>query len=145
MLFRSHHANDSFRFDAERLGAAIAWQPYEGVPGVLALADAEYEHAPDWYWRFLYDEERRRGLDSEEDLASPGVFRWEASRREAVLVLAADTPELRGCFGETAPRDMADRLMNAERRRRAASSRPVARHRPRSAMNVSRPQSPNQG
>src|SRR5436309_1866407 len=58
-----HHANDTFRFDSEPLGAAIAWRPYDGVPGVLALADAEYVHAPDWYWRFLYEEERRRGLD----------------------------------------------------------------------------------
>jgi predicted glycogen debranching enzyme len=122
-----HHANDAFRFDAERLGAAIAWKPYAGVPGVLALADADYEHAPDWYWGFLYEEERARGLDHVEDLASPGVFRWDLARPEAVLVLAADTVDLRACFAEKASRDLALRLTASEKRRRAAFADPLGR------------------
>ena len=122
-----HHANPAFRFDAERLGAAIGWHPYAGVPGVLALADGAYEHAPDWYWRFTYDEERSRGLDHEEDLAAPGVFRWELPRQECVLVLGAATPELRHCFAEKAPQDLASRLTASEHRRRAAFSSPLGR------------------
>jgi predicted glycogen debranching enzyme len=121
------HANDAFRFEPERLGAAIAWRPYDGVPGVLALADADYEHAPDWYWHFLYEEERARGLDDEEDLASPGVFRWDLSRRDAVLVLASDTPATRECLGGEAARDLVVRLTTAERKRRAAFDSPLHR------------------
>jgi predicted glycogen debranching enzyme len=122
-----HHANDAFRFQAERLGAALRWQPYAGVPGVLALADGDYEHAPDWYWNFLYEAERARGLDHVEDLASPGVFRWGLERGEAVLVLAADVPATRECLAEKSPRALAARLTDAERRRRAAFADPLAR------------------
>jgi len=122
-----HHENAAFRFEAERLGAAVGWQPYPDVTGVLALADAEYEHAPDWYRDFLYEEERARGLDHVEDLASPGVFHWDLGRQEAVLVLAAATPELRDCLAEKAPRDLAMRLTSAERRRRAAFADPLGR------------------
>ena len=122
-----HHANDAFGFDAARVGTTVAWRPYPDVPGVLALADADYEHAPDWYWRFLYTAERQRGLDSEEDLASPGVFRWDLSRREAMLVLAADTPETRACLMEKTARGVGVQLTAAERKRRAAFASPLER------------------
>ena len=118
-----HHANGAFRFEARRFDTAIGWRPYSSVPGVLALSDAEYDHAPDWYWRFLYEEERRRGLDCEEDLASPGVFRWTLARREAVLILAADTPAMRERLRDQAPRELAKRLAQAERQRRSALGR----------------------
>ena len=122
-----HHHNPDFRFETEPLGAGVRWQPYGNVPGVLALADGPYEHAPEWYWRFTYDEEQARGLDHEEDLASPGVFRWDLSRPDAVLLLAADTPEGRACLGEKAPRDLAAKLERAERTRRAAFADPLQR------------------
>jgi predicted glycogen debranching enzyme len=122
-----HHANGGFRFETERLGAVLRWRPYVGVPGVIALADGDYEHAPDWYWRFLYDEERARGLDHVEDLASPGVFRWDATRSEAVLVLAADTPATRQCLTGKSPADLAARLTASECRRRAAFVEPLGR------------------
>src|SRR5881396_872433 len=79
-----HHENGSFRFDAEVGGGPIAWRPYAGVPGVLALANAEYQHEPAWYRNFLYAEEQERGLDFIEDLASPGILRWDLSASEAV-------------------------------------------------------------
>jgi predicted glycogen debranching enzyme len=122
-----HHANPAFRFDARRVGDAVAWQPYDGVPGVLALANAEYEEAPDWYHHFLYAEEQARGLDATEDLASPGVFRWELDRGEAVLVLAADTPEVRDVLGSAPPLAVAGALGEAELRRRGAFASPLDR------------------
>ncbi len=121
------HANDAFRFEVMSVGAAVAWQPYAGVPGVIALADGHYEHAPEWYWRFSYEQERARGLDHEEDLASPGVFTWDLARGEAVLMLAADTAESRACLGEHAPRDLAMRLERSERARRASFASPLLR------------------
>ncbi len=122
-----HHGNDAFRFDAERLGAVLRWQPYADVAGVLALTDGDYQHAPDWYWRFSYTEEQARGLDCEEDLASPGVFRWELSHGEAVLMLGADVPEVRRLFAGADPPEVAQRLIAAERERRAAFASPLHR------------------
>jgi|SRR6516162_6828438 predicted glycogen debranching enzyme len=85
-----HHENPAFRFDAEPAGSRVAWNPYPGVPGTVALSNGEYQHQPVWYRNFLYQEERARGLDYTEDLASPGVFRWDLTRGDAVLILQAE-------------------------------------------------------
>jgi predicted glycogen debranching enzyme len=88
-----HHENPAFRFDAEAADGRVVWRPYPGIPAVVARTDGAYAHQPDWYRRFLYAEERARGLDHVEDLASPGVFRWDLARGEATLVLAAEGHE----------------------------------------------------
>jgi predicted glycogen debranching enzyme len=91
-----HHENPAFRFDAEGGGERVVWRPYAELPAVVARTNGDYTNAPDWYRRFLYTEERARGLDDVEDLASPGTFRWDLARGEAVLVLAAEGHEPRG-------------------------------------------------
>lgn len=85
-----HQENTDFRFDAEEDDERVRWHPYFGLPGVVAVSNGAYTHDPVWYRRFLYSEERSLGLDDTEDLASPGVLRWDLSRGEAVLVLTTD-------------------------------------------------------
>jgi predicted glycogen debranching enzyme len=108
-----HHANDAFRFEARRDGAAVTWEAYSGVPGVTALADGEYVHDPQWYRGFQYDEERNRGLDFEEDLASPGLFRW-TQQGDAVLLFGVEGSLPDG----GAPASAYRRLRRSERSRR---------------------------
>jgi predicted glycogen debranching enzyme len=86
-----HKANGAFQFEADMKPSCITWQPYGDVPGVTALTNALYEPDPQWYYNFLYTEERDRGLDCEEDLAAPGVLSWNLAEREAVLVLTTRT------------------------------------------------------
>ncbi len=113
-----HHENPAFRFAGERHGATIRWRPYDGVPGVVALSNGAFDGQPQWYRDFLYEEERARGLDFTEDLASPGVFRFElTARREAVLILAADAGD-GGDLAASDPDDLLRRLRQAERARR---------------------------
>jgi predicted glycogen debranching enzyme len=81
-----HHSNPAFRFEAEVRAARVSWQPYNGVPGVTALSNGEYVHDPHWYNNFLYEAERARGLDCEEDLATPGSFSWQLDSAEAALI-----------------------------------------------------------
>jgi glycogen debranching enzyme len=88
-----HHENPAFRFDATVAGGRVSWAPYRGLPRIAALSNGHYTHAPDWYRHFQYDEERARGLDDTEDLAAPGVFRWDLSGTEAVWMLAAESAE----------------------------------------------------
>jgi predicted glycogen debranching enzyme len=120
-----HHENPDFRFVPRRSGDWQVWRPYDGVPPFATLANGEFREEPHWYRSFLYDEERARGLDCTEDLASPGWFRFDLQRREAVLVLAALTP------GATLPEGdvhgVARRLRAAERRRRGAYASPLDR------------------
>ena len=87
-----HHENPVFRFDATVSGEHVSWQPYSGVPRVLSLANGSYSHDPEWYRNFMYLQERERGLDSSEDLASPGLFRWDLAQGDAVWLLSADSP-----------------------------------------------------
>ena len=84
-----HHENEHFRFDAELESGRVGWRPYAGVPGVIALSNGTYVHEPYWYRRFLYEEDRRLGLDFQEDLAAPGTIAFDLAREEAQLVFAA--------------------------------------------------------
>src|SRR5262245_52930034 len=93
-----HHENPAFRFDAAPAADRVAWHPYPDVPAVVAQASGTYAHAPEWYRQFLYAEERARGLDDREDLASPGMFRFALEAGEATLVLAAEGHEPREPF-----------------------------------------------
>ncbi len=122
-----HHENSAFRFDAESAPGRVAWRPYPDLPRIVAFTNGVYEHAPDWYRNFLYEKERARGLDCVEDLASPGVFRFDLARGEAALLLAAD-----GIEGAPLPRfenarAALGRMRPVERRRRAALGAPLGR------------------
>jgi predicted glycogen debranching enzyme len=86
-----HHENPAFRFDAKLIGERVAWQPYESVPRTTLHSNGSYSHEPLWYRSFFYQEEWLRGFDAAEDLASPGVLRWDLSRGEAVMLLSAGT------------------------------------------------------
>ncbi|MEO8191690.1 MAG: amylo-alpha-1,6-glucosidase [Acidobacteriota bacterium] len=92
-----HHENPVFRFEPEpgTSGDTRRWHPYPGVPEVSMQSNGEYIHEPVWYRHFLYTEERSRGLDCFEDLASPGVFRFDLSRGHAVLILEANPSDER--------------------------------------------------
>jgi predicted glycogen debranching enzyme len=128
-----HRENGAFRFGAEPLPGGIRWRPYEGVPGIVALGNGDYEHRPDWYRNFCYDEERARGLDHVEDLASPGELSWDLRRGDAYLLLVAETPGSEALLAAGA-RDFS-RLREAELRRR---SFPTPLHRAADAYLVRR-------
>jgi predicted glycogen debranching enzyme len=82
-----HKENSSFRFEPSVEAERVTWNPYSGVPSVIALSNGQYEHQPHWYRNFDYLEEGARGLDDGEDLAAPGLFKFELASSEAVLML----------------------------------------------------------
>jgi len=110
-----HHENPVFRFSPEETPGRVVWRPYDGVPEIVALHGGTYGHGPEWYRDFLYVEEQARGLDHVEDLASPGVFRYELDRGEAVLILAAPGAQIPAGGAAAA----LEKMRAAERRRRA--------------------------
>jgi len=81
-----HHENTGFAFGGEVIGQRITWRPYPGIPETTVLSNGRYSAQPDWFRSFQYDEERSRGLDSQEDLASPGVFTFDLSRPAALVL-----------------------------------------------------------
>jgi predicted glycogen debranching enzyme len=89
-----HHENPSFRFEPETgLDGFLRFRPYPDVPSIAIRSNGAWVPGADWYRNFLYAEERSRGLDFLEDLASPGTFEFELSRDEAVLLFAAEGHE----------------------------------------------------
>lgn len=114
-----HKENGAFDFTATPDGG-VQWHPYDGLPGICAMYSANgcYTHEPIWYRNFLYAEERVRGLDATEDLASPGVFEWDLSAGEAVWLLATtDSPALADKRNLNVA-SFAERLRENERKRR---------------------------
>ena len=87
------HENPAFDFSFEQPPtlAWTRWRPYPGLPAITAWGGA-YRHDPQWYRNFLYTEERDRGLDHIEDLASPGILSWDLAR-PATLAFRADTAQ----------------------------------------------------
>src|SRR3712207_1641222 len=104
--------------EADVSGDSVRWRPYADLPAIRAISNGRYDHAPQWYFKFLYLEERRRGLDCVEDLASPGVFRFDLTAGEAVLLFSTGDVDLGGGGGSAAERF--DALAEAEHRRRAS-------------------------
>ncbi len=114
-----HHENAAFRFDAdEEPGGLLAFRPYPDVPPVVVRSNGSYDAAPEWYRNFFYAEEKARGLDSAEDLASPGTFGFDLSAGEAVWLAAAEGHE--AVLGVGGAEAALAALRSAERRRRAS-------------------------
>ena len=117
-----HHENSLFNFEPEVRGHRVTFRPYDGLPRVELSSSGGYRHAPDWYRQFLYRDERERGLDDTEDLASPGEFALTLATigDRAVIVLqasGADRP-LESLSADDV-RARADAIRSAERARRA--------------------------
>ncbi len=112
-----HHENPSLRFEAvAEPSGLLRFRTYPDVPSIAVRANGGYAHAPEWYRNFLYSEERARGLDFTEDLASPGVFRFDLSAGEAVWLAAAEGHEASLGSGDAAA--ALDALRSLERARR---------------------------
>src|SRR5579875_2516538 len=83
-----HHENGAFNFNCEIQPGRVVVRPYPGVPAVCFSSDGGFVQQPDWYRNFLYQQERERGLDDVEDLASPGVFSWDLARGGGFLAIS---------------------------------------------------------
>jgi predicted glycogen debranching enzyme len=122
-----HHENPACDLGAEAHGRELLFRPYPSLPAVRSLANARFERAPEWYRSFDYARERERGLDHREDLASPGVLRFDLAEPCADWILAADSAETRAFLaGRSAP-DVAAEVRQRESGRRAVFSSPLER------------------
>jgi predicted glycogen debranching enzyme len=117
-----HHENDAFNFEASKTDGRIVFRPYQGVPAIAVAWNGTYEHRPDWYRNFLYTEERARGLDDVEDLASPGIFRRDLAEGEAVMSIAADEQAVTESLEAIRARELTRRSKFPSRLHRAADA-----------------------
>lgn len=122
-----HHENPAFRFGPESTAEGERWHFYEGVPEVEGRSNGLYHHEPRWYRNFLYDEETARGLDAQEDLASPGRYEFDLAAGPAVLIFSAGGLG-RALSSQPFPAlELAGELAREEESRRAAFATPRLR------------------
>ncbi|NUM53544.1 MAG: glycogen debranching enzyme N-terminal domain-containing protein [Candidatus Hydrogenedentes bacterium] len=126
--YHSMHAESAaFHFDPTLNGGKVSWRPYADLPGIHALSNGEYIHEPQWYRNFIYEEERARGLNYVEDLASPGAFRWNLAEGPAALIFAAQGYEHVLGAPHAPAESIAEGLRHAESNRRAKFAHPLHR------------------
>src|ERR1041385_931357 len=89
-----HKENSAFRFEATLEGERVIWNPYVGVPGIVALSNGRYRHDPHWYRNFRYAEGTGRGVDDTEDLAAPGIFSFDLANEAVLIFTTPDSPGL---------------------------------------------------
>ena len=123
-----HRENGAFRFDPEQRRDRLVWHSYDGIPAIHAIANGDYEHRPEWYRNFRYDEELARGLDAVEDLASPGVFHWNIVDRDvAALVFGAAPAAEHAILPDVTADAFVSAMHQRERTRRASFASPLHR------------------
>ena len=110
----------------------LVFSPYPGVPAFELASNARFEAAADWYRRFAYAAEEARGLEFVEDLATPGVLRFDLSAGPARLALGGEGAltsacARRGLCSDTGVAATYDDLRQSELRRRRAFASPLER------------------
>ncbi|HYO16268.1 MAG TPA: glycogen debranching enzyme N-terminal domain-containing protein, partial [Thermoanaerobaculia bacterium] len=103
-------ANDTLSQEVSFEGDTLRLHPYPDAPEAFVLVPgADFQANPQWWYRFEYERERRRGTDVQEDLWTPGLFGREmaAGGRLGVILSTAD-PRGRDAFA----------LLDRERKRR---------------------------
>ncbi len=101
---RDHHAltsaNDVLSQEMTFLDGVLRLAPYAGEPAVfVAVPGSDFQGNPQWWYRFEYELDRRRGFDFREDLWTPGLFSCEmAAGGRLGVVVATDDPRGRDAF-----------------------------------------------
>lgn len=97
---RDQHALSSAnpRISQETLfeDGVLRLRPYPDVPEVfLQVPGADFRSNPQWWYRFEYEKDRRRGHEFQEDLWTPGVFGCEIAAGDR-LGIVISTRDARG-------------------------------------------------
>jgi predicted glycogen debranching enzyme len=94
IAFRDFHSltgeNDALDNRVNAQPGVASFSPYPGLPTLHLSHDAAtVENTGHWYRRFKYEVERERGLDYQEDLFNPCVFRFDLGTQKRATVIAS--------------------------------------------------------
>src|SRR4051794_39598843 len=103
-------ANSAISQETPFEGWTLRLRPYPDGPEVfLQVPGADFRANPQWWYRFEYEVDRRRGLDFQEDLWTPGVFGRELNAGDRLgIVISTQDPAGHDAFA----------LLEKERKRR---------------------------
>jgi predicted glycogen debranching enzyme len=112
-----HHENPACRMEALVEGERLVLSPYASIPAFVVASNGAYRAQADWYRHFVYAEERARGLDFMEDLATPGTLTFDLTRQPGALLFATKEAS------DARPRQPVDKTVAAFRANEAARRR----------------------
>ena len=97
LAFRAYHdttqANPTIRREVVLQSGMATVAPYPGMPRLHFAHNAQSLDATGyWYYNFLYERERERGLDFREDLYSPFLLRYDLTQNTSAVVIASLLP-----------------------------------------------------
>ena len=90
------HENSSLKQKIKRLSTGFSYEPYEGMPVLFFQTNAKYNYfLPQalWYRNFIYNQEKDRGYDFQEDLFSPGVITFSEFDIESEIIFSCSLIE----------------------------------------------------
>jgi glycogen debranching enzyme len=110
-------ANPAISEETPFAADVLRLRPYPDVPEVFVqVPGAEFRPNPQWWYRFEYEGDRRRGIDFQEDLWTPGVFGLELAPGQRLgIVISTQDPAGRDAFA----------LFDKERKRREKIAKAV--------------------
>ena len=93
-------ANTDFSQETSFEEDVLRLHPYAELPEVfLSVPGAEFHANPQWWYRFEYEADRRRGFDFQEDLWTPGVLGREMGPGDSLgVVVSTASPAGRDAF-----------------------------------------------
>ncbi len=84
------HSRGARPFELDAAPGECSIRAFEGArPIRLSISEGSFEAAPDWYWNFFHRMESERGLDSGEDLYTPGRFTTQLEPSKEVFFIAS--------------------------------------------------------
>lgn len=103
-------ANGEISQETSFADGTLRLHPYAGTPEVFVqVPGADFHANPQWWYRFEYEADRRRGQDFQEDLWTPGLFGRELGPGDRLgVIVSTASPASRDAFA----------LVEKERRRR---------------------------
>jgi predicted glycogen debranching enzyme len=123
IAFRDFHgttrANESINRNVETAPGRATVTPYPDLPSLhFAYTAQSIDPTGFWFYKFEYERERERGLDSLEDLYSPFLLRFELRQNAPAVIIASTGPHEANEAGELEQREKA-------RRKKIAAAAPV--------------------
>lgn len=93
-------ANPRINQEASYEDGILSLRPYPDVPELFVqVPEGDFRPNPQWWYRFEYERDRRRGSDFQEDLWTPGVLGRELKAGDRLgVVISTRNPEGRDAF-----------------------------------------------
>ncbi len=93
-------ANPRISQEAPFENAVLSLRPYPDVPELFVqVPGGDFRPNPQWWYRFEYERDRRRGFDFQEDLWTPGVLGRELQAGDRLgVVISTRSPQGRDAF-----------------------------------------------